>query len=407
MIRFFKYWIDNFNIDYALPNLKDYFSKIEANQNDLFLPNCDGQCCSKNYMSDEEEQNALIAAITYYMCFKQENIKFDNLQQENKLKVMRNFNDYLRNHLLNSFVSLEYSHEFNELFTRFCPTFSLNYLFSFHATSFIAYVTGIKRNGLNWNQNNNDKYFHQKIDLNLNEINCNTNPFSSFELEAIDLILKCRNFKENNLEIGTPEINPLDISYMDTTSNNQPSVSKNNSNISNLMQTIPAQEINNSNISTNTFSITHSNNFPVTISSTGTTSTNFFIINANNTNDPTISRINENTTNFMETITAQEINNSNSIIHSNPLNISSTHTTSNNQAGASQINDDSLTEIFQNFISNGEPTSSNILNNPQNLDQLNEDSNSSSQNESTKIIRSSSKAVNKPCKKRTRKIKTT
>ena len=394
MIRFFKYWIDNFNKDYALPNLTDYFSKIEANHNDLFLPNCDGQCCSKNYMSDEEEQNALIAAITYYMCLKQENIEFENLQQENKQMFMINLNNYLSEYLLKSFMSIEYNHEFHELFSRLVTNFPFKFLFSFHATSFIAYVTEIKKNGLNWNQINNDKYFHQKIDLNLNEINCNTNPFSSFKSDAIDLILKCHNFNQNNLEIGTLEINPLNISYTDTTSNNQPSVSKNNSNVSNFLETIPAQEINYSNISTNPFSITHSNNFPVTISSTGTTSTIIFIINANNTNDPTISRIDENTSNFMETIPAQEINNSNSIIHSNPLNVSSTHTTSNNQAGASPINDDSLPEILQ--------TSSNILNNSQNLDQLNEDSNYSSQSESTKTIRSVSKAVNKPFKKRTR-----
>ena len=99
---------------------------------------------------------------------------------------MINLNNYLSEYLLKSFMSIEYNHEFHELFSRLVTNFPFKFLFSFHATSFIAYVTEIKKNGLNWNQINNDKYFHQKIDLNLNEINCNTNPFCSFKSDAID-----------------------------------------------------------------------------------------------------------------------------------------------------------------------------------------------------------------------------
>jgi hypothetical protein len=313
MIRWFKYWLDNFNIDYALPNLKSFFSKIEANNNDYFLPNC-GITCDKTFL-DEEEQNALIAAAVFYMCLKQENIKYDKLQQENKLIVMRNFNDFM-----SEYIDDSYLHFF--LYEKFCY-FDINspidYLFSFHATSFIAYVTAVKKNGFAWNQNN-DKYFHQKIDLNLNEINCNSKFFTSLESEAIQLIIKCNKFKENNLEIA-------------------------------------AQEINNSNINTNTVSIFQSNQFPINFTTTGSTANNFSI-NTTITNDY------------------------------------------QSQQGISQIND-TQNLVFNSNISSSEPTYTNVLTAPQNLDQLNEDSNSSKES-----ICSSPRAVfktNKPSKKRTRK----
>jgi hypothetical protein len=110
------------------------------------------------------------------MCLKQENIKYDNLQQENKLSVMRNFKDYISDYILASCVHIGYYDKFHELFWNFHVNLPINYLFFFHTTSFIAYVIAVKKNGVAWNQNN-DKYFHQKIDLSLNEINCTSKFF--------------------------------------------------------------------------------------------------------------------------------------------------------------------------------------------------------------------------------------
>ena len=76
---------------------------------------------------DEEEQKALIAATVFCMCLKQENIKYDNLQQENKLSVMRNFKDYICNYILASCVHIGYYDKFHELFWNFHVNFPINY----------------------------------------------------------------------------------------------------------------------------------------------------------------------------------------------------------------------------------------------------------------------------------------